>query len=128
MGPPAESATSVPRPMLGVGLVLAAMLAFAVMDGFAKILSQSLPVAQIMWVRNLVFTAVALAILRYQGGDLKTLARSARPGFQFVRALLLVLRKCRLHDGVQVDAIGRRPRRCSRVTIARSRILSAAAR
>lgn len=67
------------------------MLAFAIMDGLAKILSQSLPVPQIMWVRNIFFTAVAIALLANQTTDFKSLATSARPILQFSRGLLLVL-------------------------------------
>jgi drug/metabolite transporter (DMT)-like permease len=76
-----------------IGLVLAAMAAFAIMDGLTKLVSQTLPIAQIMWVRNIIFTAVALALIRRQVGQkpLMALARSARPGLQFIRALVLVI-------------------------------------
>jgi drug/metabolite transporter (DMT)-like permease len=81
------------RATLAIGLVLAAMLAFAVMDGLTKIVSQSLAIPQILWVRNIVFTVVALAMIRRQFGSkpILELAHSARPGLQFIRALLLIV-------------------------------------
>ena len=69
------------------------MFAFAVMDGLTKLVSQTVPIAQILWVRNIVFTAIAVALLRGQNRDLslRELARSATPKLQFARALLLLL-------------------------------------
>lgn len=79
------------RPGRAIALVLAAMGAFAVMDGLTKILSQQLPIAQIMWVRCLVFFAAAFWLLTRQahGQSVWALARSRRPVLQFTRALLL---------------------------------------
>jgi drug/metabolite transporter (DMT)-like permease len=81
------------RATLAIGLVLAAMAAFAVMDGLTKIATQTLAIPQILWVRNIVFTALALALIRHQVKDrpMLELARSMSPKLQFVRALLLVL-------------------------------------
>lgn len=81
------------RAALAIGLVLAVMLAFAIMDGLTKMLSQKLPIPQIIWVRNIAFTVLALSLLRaqYPGRSLLSLARSGRPALQFGRALLLVL-------------------------------------
>jgi drug/metabolite transporter (DMT)-like permease len=78
---------------MAVGLVLAAMFAFAIMDGMTKMLSQTLPIPQILWVRNIVFTALAFGILFAQnpGARLSSLTRSGRPVLQFFRALLLVV-------------------------------------
>jgi drug/metabolite transporter (DMT)-like permease len=81
------------RPVIAIGLVLAAMFAFAVMDGLTKMLSQTLPIPQILWVRSIVFTILAMALLRAQnpGQSMLSVARSARPKLQFARALLLFL-------------------------------------
>ncbi len=81
------------RSTLAIGLVLSAMLAFAIMDGLTKIVSQSLPIPQILWVRNIVFTAVAIALIRRRLGNkpMLELVHSARPGLQFIRALLLIV-------------------------------------
>jgi len=64
-----------------------------VMDGLTKIVSQTLPIPQILWVRNIVFTCLAVAMLRRQskGGSIWTLARSQRPLLQTFRAVLLVI-------------------------------------
>jgi drug/metabolite transporter (DMT)-like permease len=74
---------------LGIVLTLAAMFGFAAMDGFSKALATSLSIPQILWVRYILFTALALAVLRRRG--LATVARSARPWLQAFRALLLVV-------------------------------------
>jgi len=81
------------RARLAILLVLAAMFTFAVMDGLTKIVSQTLPVPQILWVRNIVFTCLAVAMLRRlsKGGSISTLARSQRPLLQTFRAVLLVI-------------------------------------
>lgn len=81
------------RTTVAITLLLVAMALFALMDGTTKILSQTLPIAQILWVRSLVFTVVAIAMLRHQakGGSIWTLARSQRPLLQTFRAVLLVV-------------------------------------
>ena len=81
------------RATVAILLALAAMFTFAVMDGLTKVLSQTLPIPQILWVRNVVFTCLAVAMLRRQskGGSIWTLARSQRPLLQTFRAVLLVI-------------------------------------
>ena len=89
-----ESQPATPaRSRLAIVLVLAAMATFAFMDGMTKILSQSLPIPQILWFRSLVFTAVAIYLLQRQsrGQSLWALARSQRPLLQTFRALLLMV-------------------------------------
>jgi drug/metabolite transporter (DMT)-like permease len=81
------------RTTLAIGLTLIAMFAFALMDGLTKLVTQSLPVPQVLWVRNIVFTLFALALLKWQYPDkaIRALATSARPGLQLLRGLLLVI-------------------------------------
>lgn len=81
------------RSTLAILLVLFAMFTFAVMDGLTKLLSQTLPIPQILWVRNVVFTCLAVALLvqHTKGRSLLTLAHSERPLLQTFRALLLVV-------------------------------------
>ena len=69
------------RSRLAILLVLTAMATFAFMDGLTKILSQTLPIPQILWFRSLVFTGVAIYLLHRQskGQSLWSLARSQRP-------------------------------------------------
>ncbi len=78
------------RPTVAIALALTAMLCFAVMDGLTKILSQSLPIPQILWVRSIVFCALIVSIMTAQGRPLRTLLNANRPGLQLARALLLV--------------------------------------
>ena len=83
------------RATLAIVMVLAIMFAFAVMDGLTKILSQTLPIPQILWVRNIVFAGLSMTMLhaecRARNWSLKSLARSQRPLLQFSRALLLIV-------------------------------------
>ncbi|MBM3567273.1 MAG: DMT family transporter [Alphaproteobacteria bacterium] len=72
----------------GILCVLAAMALFAVMDAGVKRLAQDYPVPHILWVRFLFFFAFALIIAgpkRLRGG-----LRSARPGLQVLRGILLM--------------------------------------
>lgn len=71
---------------LGILLTLASMLAFASMDAISKALAGSLPIPQILWVRYVLFTALALVMLRRLGiGDV---LRSRRPLLQGTRAMV----------------------------------------
>lgn len=74
------------RTGLGILLTLAAMFLFAAMDGVSKHLAGSLPIPQILWVRYVLFTALAIAVLQRQG--LVSVAHSGRPWLQCGRALV----------------------------------------
>ncbi len=88
---PDKTATETSRVALAAVLVLATMFAFAVMDGLTKILSQTLPIPQIMWVRNIVFATLVLSMMAAQQMPLRELAVSQRPWLQFARAALLAI-------------------------------------
>ncbi len=83
------------RSTVAIAMVLAIMFAFAVMDGLTKILSQTLPIWQIMWVRNVVFAGLSITMLytecKAQNRSVLSLAYSRRPLLQFSRALLLII-------------------------------------
>jgi drug/metabolite transporter (DMT)-like permease len=87
----AAAAPATSRAALAAVLVLATMFAFAVMDGLTKILSQTLPIPQIMWVRNIVFAVLVLSMMAAQKMPLRELAVSKRPWLQFSRAALLAI-------------------------------------
>jgi drug/metabolite transporter (DMT)-like permease len=70
-------------------LMLAAMAAFAAMDGISKVLAQSLPIPQILWVRYILFTLFVALMLRRRG--LRVALRSGQPWLQAARALLIVV-------------------------------------
>ena len=72
-----------------IGLMLAAMLAFAAMDAISKILATKLAIPQILWVRYMFFTLLAAVMLRRTG--LIGALRSQQPWLQFWRALLIIL-------------------------------------
>lgn len=71
---------------LGILLTLAAMFLFAAMDGISKHLAAGLPIPQILWVRYVIFTALAVVVLNRQ--RLASVARSGRPWLQGGRALV----------------------------------------
>ena len=75
------------RTLLGIGIVIFGWLAFACMDAGSKILASSYPIVQILWVRYLLFIAVAYWLLKRKGMHL----RSGRPLLQLARGLLLVI-------------------------------------
>jgi drug/metabolite transporter (DMT)-like permease len=73
----------------GIALTLLAMLCFAAMDGVSKVLAGALSIPQILWVRYIVFTLLALAVLRRKG--IGNVWRSSQPLLQGARAALLVV-------------------------------------
>jgi drug/metabolite transporter (DMT)-like permease len=73
----------------GILLMVAAVGFFVSMDTIAKYLSRWYPVPLIVWARYVSNLAILLAFLAARG-DLRLL-RSARPGLQFARGLLLAL-------------------------------------
>ena len=78
-----------PRTGLAIALTLVSMFAFAAMDGISKVLAGSLAIPQILWVRYILFTVLALVVLRRFG--IVRIARSERPWLQGTRALVAVI-------------------------------------
>jgi len=82
----------------GILLMLVAMLFFAAMDTMAKYLTTLYPIAQILWLRFLVFLLLVLALARLaagrrraaDGGVPRPIWRSRRPLAQVLRSLVLV--------------------------------------
>ena len=72
----------------GIGLMIAAVSTFAVMDTIAKWLSQSYPVPAVVWARYISQVLVMVVLLgpRYRAG----LVRTKRPGLQILRGFVLV--------------------------------------
>jgi drug/metabolite transporter (DMT)-like permease len=79
----------VQRTGLAIALMLTAMFAFAAMDGVSKILAQSLPIPQILWVRYIFYTAFVAIMLRRPG--LTATLKSGQPWLQLGRALLIIV-------------------------------------
>jgi len=84
-----EGAKPAPAALRGILLMVAAVGFFVTMDTIAKYLSRSYPVPLIVWARYVSNLAILLAFLAARG-ELRLL-RSARPGLQFARGLLLAL-------------------------------------
>lgn len=74
----------------GMGLVLGAMLFFALMDGVSKYLATRYPAPQILWVRYLLSVPLAVALAAPRGG-LRLLWRSGRPGLQLLRSAIITV-------------------------------------
>ena len=73
----------------GIAFTLFAMLCFGAMDGVSKVLAAALSIPQILWVRYIVFTLLAVVVLRRRG--LKAVWRSGQPLMQAARAALIVV-------------------------------------
>ena len=72
----------------GVLLILAAVFCFAIMDATAKYLNRHYPAPGLVWARYLVHLIMMLVLFgRRMGLDL---VRSANPGWQMVRGVLLM--------------------------------------
>lgn len=76
------------NPALGVGLLLLALFLLSAMDAVAKYLTFALEPPQILAVRFSIFLMFALAMAKRAG--LRRSAKSARPGVQTVRGLVMV--------------------------------------
>jgi drug/metabolite transporter (DMT)-like permease len=81
--------TPAPRPLLGIGLLLIALLAFASFDATAKFLSTRYPVPMLVWVRySLPCLLLAVWFGPRQRG---ALIATRHPWLQTLRALLLLV-------------------------------------
>ncbi len=85
---PGQAAAQADRLLPAILLVLASVALFSVGDVLAKLLRQSLPAAEIAWLRYLAFAALALA-LAGRGRSAAGL-RPRRPGLQLLRGLTLL--------------------------------------
>ncbi len=73
----------------GVAVMVAGMLLFSIVDLFNKLLGETLPVVQIIWVRYLVFVPLAAAMAWRPGAGIAW--RSKRPAVQLLRSAVLVV-------------------------------------
>ena len=77
-----------PRPLLGIGLILAAVCCFATMDTTVRYVGQRVPVLLILWVRYAMQALLsALWIVAFRSGGFRT----TQPRFQALRGTLLLL-------------------------------------
>jgi len=75
------------RPGLGIVLVLGAGLSFSMADATSKVLSSTIPLVEITWLRWIGLVVAVLPTLIASGG---TVLRSAAPRLQIFRSLGLV--------------------------------------
>lgn len=73
----------------GIAVAIVALVLFSGLDVISKLLGPLMPVSQILWVRFLFFTVVAVALAWRPGQGVAW--RSTRPGLQALRGLLLVV-------------------------------------
>ena len=97
---------SVPRPGLGIGLILAMAMCFATLDTSAKVLGLTMPVIVVLWARYAVQALVMGAWLggrwwRRRGQPGGNLFRSEHPRFQLLRGSLLLLTSALLFFGIR---------------------------
>jgi drug/metabolite transporter (DMT)-like permease len=91
-----------PRPLLGIGLILAMGVCFATLDTTAKYLGQVLPVVLALFARYAVQAVVMLVWLllrRARGGG--NLLRTEHPRFQVLRGSLLLATSALLFVGIR---------------------------
>lgn len=82
-------ADRVTNPMAGIGLVTLAMAIFPLMDAISKLLQARLPVAEVIWGRQLVYVVVILPIALWRHGG--ALFRPAMPWLQVLRGTTMML-------------------------------------
>lgn len=78
------------RPTLGIVLMIATALVFAIQDGISKHLATSYGVVLIVMIRYWFFAAFVVGISATRSGRLRTVTRPALPFWQVVRGVLLV--------------------------------------
>ncbi len=88
--PPAQS-NNIP---LGIGLMVMATFIFAVQDGISRHLAAEYNVLMIVMIRYWFFAAFVIAIARRKAGGVRAAARTAQPGLQTLRGLVLALEVC----------------------------------
>lgn len=87
--PPAVAAPPPDRPLLGIGLMLASVALLPIMDGFAKSMSGSFAVAQLVWARFL-FQSLLIVPLAMATSP-RALLRPSRPWLQVGRGVGILL-------------------------------------
>ena len=79
---------------LGIWLMIATSLVFAGQDGLSRHLAGEYNVLMVVMIRYWFFAAFVIAIARRQSGSLRAAARTAQPGVQLLRAVLLAAEIC----------------------------------
>jgi drug/metabolite transporter (DMT)-like permease len=81
------------NPTLGITLMIATTMIFAVQDGISRYLAENYNVLTIVMIRYWVFALFVIALSHYRGG-VTSVAKSRKPVLQFFRGVLLVIQIC----------------------------------
>ncbi|MGB5862954.1 MAG: DMT family transporter [Sulfitobacter sp.] len=79
---------------LGIGLMIATTLVFAVQDGLSRHLAGEYNVLMIVMIRYWFFAAFVIAIAKRRAGGIRAAARTEQPLIQITRGLMLSLEIC----------------------------------
>ena len=79
---------------LGIGLMVATTLVFAVQDGLSRHLAAEYNVLMVVMIRYWFFAAFVIAIARRKAGGIRAAARTSQPFIQGLRGLLLASEIC----------------------------------
>ncbi|KIN74097.1 DMT family transporter [Sulfitobacter guttiformis] len=79
---------------LGIGLMIATTLVFAVQDGLSRHLAGEYNVLMIVMIRYWFFAAFVIAIAKRRAGGIRAAAKTVQPLIQITRGLLLCLEIC----------------------------------
>ncbi len=79
---------------LGIWLMVATSLVFALQDGFSRHLAETYNVFMVVMLRFWFFAAFVIAIAARQSGSIANAARTAQPVLQALRGLILVAEIC----------------------------------
>ena len=76
-------------PLIGMALLVLGVTVLPVLDGLAKLLTQSYPVLQVVWARYFFHVVLLLPFVAWRYG--RGMFRLQRPGLQLFRSLVLLL-------------------------------------
>lgn len=79
---------------LGIALMIAVTIVFAVQDGLSKHLADEYNVLMVVMIRYWFFAAFVIAIAKRHAGGIRAAARTAQPVLQAARGLLLSFEIC----------------------------------
>jgi drug/metabolite transporter (DMT)-like permease len=82
------------NPRLGIALMILASLIFAAQDGVSRHLAATSGVMTVVMVRYWFFAAFVVALSAARGGGVRRVARTAQPGLQIFRGVLLAAEIC----------------------------------
>ncbi len=82
------------NPRLGIALMILTSAIFAMQDGVSRHLAANYSVMTVVMLRYWFFAAFVVALAAMQGGGVRRVARTAQPGLQIFRGVLLAAEIC----------------------------------